>query len=154
MSNLKGGSRDNLKLGSAGENIAKKYLQDKGFRVIEQNYKTKYAEIDLVAKCNSGLVFVEVRTRSGEQFGLPEESLNKKKLRRLVRAARAYTCLKNYRGAYRIDAVCIVLDKTPPSKVSGGSTCARLCPLGYEGIPMDKDTNGLKRIDHYENITD
>ena len=58
-------------------------LEKKGYKIVEQNYRTKFAEIDLVAKQGKELVFVEVRTKRGELFGTPEESLNKKKLRKL-----------------------------------------------------------------------
>ena len=99
----------NLQTGRAGEEIAKDYLERKGYKIIEQNYKTKYAEIDLVAKKGNEMVFVEVRTKKGEDFGTPEETINKIKLRKLRNNAKAYTAWKKWQGLYRIDAVCIVL---------------------------------------------
>ena len=107
-----------------GEAIAKKYLEDKGYKIIEQNYRSKFAEIDLVVKQGKELVFVEVRTKRGEMFGTPEDSLNKRKLRKLWLNARAYVGRIGWQGAYRIDAVCIVL----------------------------KPDNTPERINHYENI--
>ena len=68
----------NLQTGKIGEDIAKKYLEEKGYKIIEQNCRTRYGEIDLVAKDGRDLIFVEVRTKRGENFGTPEESLNKK----------------------------------------------------------------------------
>ncbi len=115
----------NLETGRWGENIAKKYLQDKGYRIVEQNYKTRYAEIDLIAQHKDILVFVEVRTRIGEQFGRPEESLNRSKMNKLIKNAEAYVARKRYNKRYRIDAVCIVLD----------------------------ENKEISRIDHYNNIT-
>jgi len=117
--------RKNLEVGYLGETIGKKYLQKKGYRIIEKNYKTKYAEIDLVAQDKKTLVFVEVRTKVGEQFGSPEESFNRSKRRKLIKNAIAYTTIKNYDKSYRIDAVCIVLD----------------------------EKKRVKRITHYQNIT-
>ncbi len=113
-----------LETGKVGEEIARKYLEKKGYKIIEQNYKTKYAEIDLVAKKGNELVFVEVRTKKGENFGTPEETINNKKLRKLWGNARAYTAWKRWQGSYRVDAVCVVL----------------------------RYNNTVERINHYENI--
>ena len=76
-------------VGKIGENLAREYLVKEGYKIIEQNYKTKYAEIDLIAEKSAGgkflgfgpktLVFVEVRTKVGENFGTPEDTLNYKK---------------------------------------------------------------------------
>jgi len=103
----------NLSIGRLGENIAKEFLEKKGYSIVDQNYKNKYAEIDLIALYKDNLVFVEVKTRIGEQFGVPEDAINRDKMRRLVRNAQAYMAYnaKNYKS-YRIDAVCIVLDES------------------------------------------
>jgi len=113
-----------LQTGKLGEEIAKKYLEKNGYKIIEQNFKTKYAEIDLVARQKNEIVFVEVRTKKGEMFGTPEDSLNKRKLRKLWWNARGYTNKVRWQGPYRIDAVCIVL----------------------------KPDNALDRLEHYQNI--
>ena len=114
----------NLDIGHLGEDIARRYLEDKGYSVIDQNYKNKYAEIDLITRHKDNLVFVEVKTRIGEQFGIPEDAINRDKLRRLIRNAQVYMMRKNYDMDFRIDAVCIVLNENKQ-------------PI---------------RIDHYENI--
>jgi putative endonuclease len=114
----------NLETGKIGENFAKEYLKKKGYNIIEQNYRSKYAEIDLIAKEKKELVFVEVRTKRGEMFGTPEETLNKRKLRKLWLNARAYAGRIHWQDAYRIDAVCIILN-------------------------LD---NSLARLNHYQNI--
>lgn len=114
----------NLNIGRLGETIAKRYLEKKGYSIVDQNYKNKYAEIDLIAQDKDSLVFVEVKTRIGEQFGSPEGALNKDKMQRLIRNAQAYMAIKHYDMSYRIDGICIVLDE-------------------------NKQVN---RIDHYENI--
>lgn len=98
-----------IEVGKIGEELAKKFLEKQGYKIIEQNYKTKYAEIDLVAQNKKCLVFVEVRTKIGENFGTPEETINKKKIRKLRRNATAYTAIKKWNGSFRIDAICIVL---------------------------------------------
>lgn len=117
--------RENLTIGYQGEITAKKYLQNKGYSIIEQNYRTKYAEVDLIAKDKKSLVFVEVRTKVGERFGIPEQSLNRNKINRLIRSATAYTAQNGYTKHYRIDAICIVLD----------------------------EERKVRRISHYQNLT-
>ena len=115
----------NFETGRLGEVIAKKYLQDKGYDIIDQNYKTKYAEIDLIARHKGILVFVEVRTKTKEQFGTPEESINRNKINKLIKNAQSYAAIKNYNKEYRIDAICVILD----------------------------ENKKVKRITHYKNIT-
>ncbi len=106
-------------VGKIGEDLAKEYLQKQGYKIMEKNYRTKYAEIDLVAKKSEGflglgkskLVFVEVRTKVGENFGSPEDTLNKAKLWKVLQNAKTYSAFKSWQGAARIDAVCIVLNQ-------------------------------------------
>lgn len=96
-------------IGIFGEKLAKEHLESKGYKILEQNYKTKFAEIDLVAEKNKELVFIEVRAKIGENFGTPEDTLNKQKLWKVLQNAKAYSAFKNWQGPARIDAVCIVL---------------------------------------------
>ncbi len=102
-------------VGKIGEDLARKYLEEEGWKIVEQNYKTKYAEIDLVAEKPgkflkpSTLVFVEVRTKVGEQWGTPEDTINKAKLWKVLQNAKSYAGLKKWQGPQRIDAICIVL---------------------------------------------
>lgn len=102
-------------VGKIGEDLARKYLEKEGYKILEQNYKTKYAEIDLVAEKSGGifgqkkLVFVEVRTKVGENFGSPEDTINKAKLWKVLQNAKSYIAFKNWQGACQIDAICIVL---------------------------------------------
>ncbi len=99
-----------LSIGKLGEKIAREYLEKKGYNIIEQNYKTKYAEIDLIAKKKNTLIFVEVRTKTGEEFGTPEDTINRDKKRKLRMNAMAYVNRKKWKGSYRINAICIVLN--------------------------------------------
>ena len=98
-------------IGKQGEEIAKRYLEHKGYRILEQNYRTKRAEIDIIARERETLVFVEVRTKHHEQFGSPEETLNYKKRMQVLRNASSYIAKVRYRGPCRIDAVCVVLNQ-------------------------------------------
>ncbi len=96
-------------IGKEGEEIARKYLESKGYKIIARNWKTRRAEIDFVAQKKSVLVIVEVRTKVGENFGTPEETIDWRKRRKLLGNAKAYVAFCKYIGLYRIDAVCIVL---------------------------------------------
>jgi putative endonuclease len=117
--------KDNTKTGQLGESLAQDYLKKKGYDIIDVNYKTKFAEIDLITQFKDILVFVEVRTRVGEDFGIPEQSLIRKKVNKVIKNAQMYMKYKHYSGRHRIDAVCVVLDKN----------------------------KNLLRLNHYENIT-
>jgi putative endonuclease len=102
-------------VGKIGEDLARKYLEKEGYKILEQNYRTKYAEIDLVAQKRDGifgknkLVFIEVRTKIGENFGTPEDTLNRAKLWKVLQNAKSYSAFKQWDGPARIDAICIVL---------------------------------------------
>lgn len=100
---------NNLQIGRLGEKLAKKYLRQHGFRIIEQNYRTRHAEIDLIGYDNDVLVFIEVRTKRNELFGSPEQTINQKKLKKLIQNAQAYAAIKEYTQQCRIDTICIVL---------------------------------------------
>jgi len=115
----------NLRTGQLGEKIARKYLEKKGYKIIDQNYRTKFAEIDLIIKKENEIIFIEVRTKRGDSFGLPEESFNQRKLRKLWLSAKFYALRIGWRGPFRIDAICILLHQI-------------------------KDT--VKEINHYKNI--
>jgi len=108
----------NYKTGKEGEEIARKFLVQKGFRLIESNYSNKLGEIDLIMLDKEVLVFVEVKLKIGDKFGSPEEMISKYKLSQIRRVAEAFLVLNpdisKRLVKYRIDAVCIVLneDKT------------------------------------------
>jgi putative endonuclease len=77
-------------LGRWGENQAAAYLEGRGYTILERNFRTPYGEIDLVARKQNTVVFVEVKTRSSDSFGLPEESITPDKATHMVDAARYY----------------------------------------------------------------
>ncbi len=103
-------------VGKIGEGLAKEFLEKNGYKILEQNYRTRFLEIDLVAEKAAGvfgkptLVFVEVRTKIGENFGSPEDTINKAKLKKVLWNANNYAGFKSWQGALRIDAICIVLN--------------------------------------------
>ncbi|RJQ18921.1 MAG: YraN family protein [Nitrospiraceae bacterium] len=79
-----------MKLGEKGEGLAAAFLRKRGYRIIEQNYKTNIGEIDIIALDGDVLVFLEVKTRESIEFGLPFESVNFRKRRKIANVALSY----------------------------------------------------------------
>ena len=92
--------------GKWGERVAAWHLEKKGFRIIEEHYTSRLGEIDIIAEEQGQLVFVEVKTRSSANAGLPEEGLTRGKAHRLKRAILAYVGKKGIEN-YRIDVVAV-----------------------------------------------
>ncbi len=112
----------NKKTGFIGEDLATEELKKKGYAILERNFSNKFGEIDIIARDKNVLIFVEVKTKIGEYFGLPEEMISKGKLQRVRNMATIY--MKGVSLPCRIDVVAIVL--TPE--------------------------NELVRLTHYENV--
>ena len=110
----------NYSKGRYGESMAKDYLIYKNFRFIESNYQNKIGEIDLVMSDNDTLVFVEVKLKVGDKYGLPEEMINRSKVSQIRRVAESYLVINPEMSRlykkYRIDAVCIVTDESKEIK--------------------------------------
>ncbi len=94
-------------LGRSGEQRAKKLLEKKGYKILEQNYRTRFGEIDLIATDGDQIIFVEVKTRSSNRFGYPEESVTRQKITHLMRAAEQYILGLNEMPKVRFDVIAI-----------------------------------------------
>ena len=77
-------------LGKKGEEVAVDYLQKKGYRIVERGYRLFRGELDIIAYDRATLVFVEVKTRAGTEFGLPEEAVTPAKQNQIKRIAQGY----------------------------------------------------------------
>jgi len=98
--------------GILGEKIARGFLEKRGYHILETNYRCPEGEIDIVARHNDSLIFVEVRTKKSLEFGSPEESITPTKMERLKAVAAHYG--QNHDDlppSWRIDVVAIELDK-------------------------------------------
>lgn len=82
-----------LPFGQWGEKIASEFLEKKGFKIIERHFYFHHTEIDLIARDGDYLVFIEVKTRSSDDFGFPEEAITERKKAHLRRAAEGYLYL-------------------------------------------------------------
>ncbi len=101
-------------LGSEKEKLAAAYLTQKGYDIIETNYRTRYEEIDIIAKDKNTIVFVEVKYRKNESFGNPLESITLNKQKRISMGAAIYLSNKNKsieKTSIRFDAIGITGEK-------------------------------------------
>lgn len=89
------------------------FLEQRGYRILARNYRTRVGEMDLIAEDVDGLAFVEVRTRRGDALGAPEESLTPRKRARLLTVAQEFLQAHDEYGAraWRVDLVAIELDR-------------------------------------------
>ena len=91
--------------------MAGRFLQEKGYRLLDANYRCRWGEVDIVAQEGDELVFVEVRTRRGAEYGTPEESVTAAKARRLIATAQDYQQQHGQEESeWRIDLIAIRLD--------------------------------------------
>lgn len=106
-------------LGRRGEDLAHRYLRSAGFVIVARNYRPNAGdvEVDIVARDNGTLVFIEVKSRISAEFGSPERAIDSEKQKRIVRAARSYATRAGIDwNQVRFDTVSIVFTK-PPSIV-------------------------------------
>jgi putative endonuclease len=115
------------KLGKFGEEAAVQYLESAGFRILERNWQIQAGEIDVIAEHKGDIVFVEVKTRTSDLYGGPEESITYQKRKRIIRASLAYLLEEDKIDSdWRVDLI--------------GIYCTR--------------EHDLLRVEHYENIVE
>ena len=112
----------NRRTGFLAEDLAVAALKEKGYIILERNFANRFGEIDIIAKDKNVLVFVEVKAKTGADFGLPEEMVGKKKLEKIRHMAVIYTKGKTLPS--RLDVIAIVFN----------------------------NNNQLLRLTHYENV--
>lgn len=83
-----------LLLGQEGERLAERYLQKKGYTLVERNYRCPAGELDLIVLDRRVVVFVEVKTRTGHGFGSPLEAVEFRKQRKMIQAAQFFLAEK------------------------------------------------------------
>jgi putative endonuclease len=111
-------------VGALGEKLAADLLRGRGYEIVEANFRCRQGEIDLIARHEGCLVFVEVRTKRGSGFGSPEESITAAKRDKLIALADAYIqSLSSVPESWRIDVVAVEL----------------------------AENGGVRRLDHIEN---
>ena len=103
--------------GDIGEALAEKILIDKGYTIVDKNFRSKFGEIDIVAKSGDELVFVEVKTRRSKRYGKPEEAVTAGKLNKIKRTIDYYLLINKVRTKYRIEVVAIQINNNEVTSV-------------------------------------
>ncbi len=110
----------NYQTGKIGEQLAKQYLLKKQYQIVATNFRSRFGEIDLIASKNDTLVFIEVKLKTGENSGTPEEMINQAKIKQIHQMAEFFLQtnpqIANTFSNYRIDAICLVLNSDGSSK--------------------------------------
>lgn len=102
-------------LGNFGEKIAEDFLKRKKYKIIERNFQNRFGEIDLIARDKKQLVFVEVKLKSNQNFGLPEEEFHFYKKKKLKRVINSYFLEKKIKEEnWRLDLIAIELNQNQP----------------------------------------
>ncbi len=157
--------QDNKKTGNRGENIAMEYLQKKGYEIVERNFRTRFGEIDIVCRDAQTLVFVEVKTKIGHDFGEPEEMFNKNKMGQVKRMGEIYVEMKNVvpvmPDLIRHPGICIdsgsvrgMTSKNETSvqqRDSFGKGWSGLCRVDMVAIVL-KENGEVEKLEHYEAV--
>ena len=97
-------------LGKRGEEVAANYLQEKGFKILETNWRFGRNELDLVTRDGETLVIVEVKTRHSNTLVEPEMAVNREKQRAIIRSANAYVKIKRWEQETRFDIISILIN--------------------------------------------
>ncbi len=106
-------------LGLYGEDVAARHVASRGYRILDRRWRASRGELDLVAEDRGEIVFIEVKTRRGSAFGLPEDAVTRRKRAQLRALAESYLAAKGLRGRpYRIDVIAVTADP------SGGASLA------------------------------
>ena len=102
---------DFLQLGKRGEALAWNFLRKQGYAILEKNYRTRFGEVDVVARKQGVLVFLEVKTRRDSRFGSPLEAVDWRKRQKLSRVAEAFLQEKGLENSpARFDILSVMWD--------------------------------------------
>lgn len=97
-------------IGEAGEKFCEKYLTAKGFRVLKMDYRLKCGQIDIIARDQRGIHFIEVKTRTSDRFGRPALAVTEEKLKHIRNTAQVYMRENNVDEPIYIDVMEIVVN--------------------------------------------
>ena len=96
---------ENKKLGAQGEKQACRYLEKSGYKILERNYKNPFGEVDIIARKEDTVAFIEVKTRLNENYGVPSEAVDRKRRQKYVQAAKYYFYGKQIDVTVRFDII-------------------------------------------------
>lgn len=93
-------------IGKFGEDEATKYLENQGYKILDRNFNCKRGEIDIIALDKKEIVFIEIKSRTNSQYGLPAEAVTKKKIEHIIKTAEYYLYVRNLqKEPVRIDVI-------------------------------------------------
>ena len=98
-------------VGDMGEKEAVKFLKKNGYKILETNFKTKFGEIDIIAKKDKYICFVEVKTRSSAKYGEPKEAVNFHKQKKILSVAKYYLAKQKEDTLCRFDVIEVKYNK-------------------------------------------
>lgn len=102
-------------LGDLGEELAAKHLVSQGYEILERNFRFGRDEVDIIAKFEKYIVFVEVKTRASNFLGEPEEAVSKAKQKRIIKVANHYLVENDLDNEGRFDIFGIIVNQTTKS---------------------------------------
>ena len=102
---------DHIDFGKKAEELTAEYLQKNGYKILVRNFRYQKAELDLVAEKDSLIVVVEVKARSTDVFNLPQEAVNKRKIKLIVSAANYFMEEYNKNQEVRFDIISVLPDE-------------------------------------------
>jgi putative endonuclease len=115
-------------LGKSGEETVAGYLEKIGYKILIKNYRCKLGEIDIIARDDSVLVFIEVKTRSGLDFGCPAAAVNARKQRQISRAAQCYLAEHQlFDSPARFDVISVLCGDTNLQQIDHINNAFDLC---------------------------
>jgi putative endonuclease len=100
----------NQELGKLGEDWAAQFLMKKGIQILERNWRSGRNELDLIAQKEDTILFIEVKTRRGRDYGEPEQAVNFKKEESIRKASLEYMLRVHFHGEIRYDIISLILD--------------------------------------------
>ena len=104
--------KDNKITGDLGEDMAKEYLLENNYVILEKNFRTRIGEIDLIVRDKDIIVFVEVKTRKSLHFGYPHEAVDRRKMHKIIRVSEQYIAYKGTENTqYRFDIIEVFLNQ-------------------------------------------
>ena len=104
--------------GRAGEKAAAEFILQKGYEILDENWVSGKAEVDIIAYYAKTIIFIEVKTRSSEAFGYPEEFVSNAKQRLLEQAAQDYIEIMDHKGEIRFDIISVLLTPDKQFKIT------------------------------------
>ena len=103
---------DHNELGKEGEQFAIEYLQKNGYLILEKNYRFLKAEVDVIAEKENTIIAIEVKTRSTDYFGDPQDFINQKKIKLMVSAMDNYVVDRDLDVEVQFDIIAIIKQKS------------------------------------------